>query len=119
CVAVCLHDAERRVGGINHFLLPNTAADSSTAGRYGPSAMYLLVERLRHLGAQVPRMTARIVGGSNMLSAFQGQSEHLGARNVEVARACLSEHGIRVIGEDVGGTSGRKLVFIPRDGRAG
>jgi chemotaxis protein CheD len=118
CVAVCLHDPVRQVGGMNHFLLPNASPDSTTASRYGPSAMKLLLDRAMALGARPHTLTARIIGGANVLAAFHVHHDHLGMRNVDVARACLAERGIRIVGEDIGGVHGRKLVFGPHDGRA-
>jgi chemotaxis protein CheD len=118
CVAVCLHDPEHGVGGMNHFLLPNASQDPATASRYGPSAMKLLLERAIALGARPHTLTARIIGGANVLAAFHDLHDHLGIRNGELARAYLGERGVRVVGEDIGGTHGRKLVFGPHDGRA-
>jgi chemotaxis protein CheD len=118
CVAVCLHDPVHGVGGMNHFLLPNDAPDAATASRYGPSAMKLVLDRVIALGARPNTLTARIIGGANVLAAFHDRHDHLGMRNVEVARTWLSDRGVRVVGEDIGGAHGRKLVFGPHDGRA-
>ena len=43
---------------------------------------------------------------------------HLGDKNIEVARIALAEANIRVVASDVGGTRGRKLIFHPHDGSA-
>ena len=43
CLAACLWQRERRVGGMNHFMLPEGSGDS---GRYGSSAMELLINAL-------------------------------------------------------------------------
>jgi chemotaxis protein CheD len=117
CVAVCLFDARIKVGGMNHFLLPDNTRDASAAGRHGESATLLLLERLFELGASVDTMTARIVGGANMLAALRS-TPTLGERNAAVANAVLQEHGVLVTSQDVGGNYGRKLVFSTRDGIA-
>ena len=49
CIAACLWDRERRVGGMNHFMLPEGSGDS---GRYGSFAMDLLIGELVNLGAE-------------------------------------------------------------------
>jgi len=115
CVAVCLFDARRRIGGMNHFLLPDHMDDGAAAGRYGPSATQQLLDRMFALGARAETMTARIVGGANVLSAFRVHPP-LGTRNAQVASEVLVAAGVLVTAQDVGGEHGRKLVFSPREG---
>ena len=38
CIAACLWDRDKRIGGMNHFMLPEGSGDS---GRYGSYAMEL------------------------------------------------------------------------------
>ena len=116
CVAVCLHDAKLRVGGLNHFLLPNKCGPGDVAGRYAPSAIEALIEQLLSCGALQTRLVAKVVGGASVLAAFGESKEHLGLKNVAAALETLASYGIPVIGTDTGGTRGRKLVFSPRDG---
>jgi chemotaxis protein CheD len=116
CVAVCLHDPRVRVGGLNHYLLPNQADSPEVASRYGPLAITQLVEGMLCHGAQVKRMTAQIFGGAAVLAAFSDERNHLGMRNARLARDMMADYGIPVTGSDVGGNRGRKLMFSPRDG---
>jgi chemotaxis protein CheD len=115
CVAVCLWDPEERVGGMNHFLLPEGAPHSP---RFGRSAVPLLIERLLELGARRSRLKAKLFGGACVLEAFRAGAQTLGVRNVEVARDRLRSEEIPVVGEDVGGDLGRKLVFDVQTGSA-
>ena len=113
CVSVCLWDPQARVGGINHFLLPDGAPPSP---RFGTSAMPLLVESVIEKGARRESLRARIVGGACVIDAMRSSPSHLGARNVEVARERLAQERIPVVAEDVGGDRGRKLVFEVQSG---
>jgi chemotaxis protein CheD len=118
CVAVCLHDATLRVGGLNHYLLPNPATTPELANRYGPDAIKHLLESMIGWGAQTKRMTAQIYGGAAVLAAFSDERNHLGMRNAHLARQLMAELGIPVTATDVGGNRGRKLTFSPREGTA-
>jgi chemotaxis protein CheD len=118
CVSVCLFDADFQVAGLNHFLLPHTPATSETSTRYGDVAMDVLVGRLLALGATRQRLVAKLFGGANVLHAFADDARHIGAANVELARALLARQNIPIGAEDVGGTRGRKLVFCAPDGAA-
>lgn len=117
CVAVCLHDPKIRVGGLNHFLLPMESPSEELVGRYAPTAISQLVELMQLQGAAVNRMVAHIIGGAAVLAAFgrPGQ-QHLGMRNVAIAREMMAQYRIPVASFDVGGTRGRKLQFVPRSG---
>jgi chemotaxis protein CheD len=114
CVAVCLWDPGTRVGGINHFLLPQ---GSPASPRFGDSAIGLLIDRLLELGADRRRLKGKVFGGACVLEAFR-DTPSLGARNVEVAEGRLADAGIPVIGRDVGGFLGRKVVFELGNGAA-
>ena len=115
CVAVCLWDAHAQVGGVNHFLLPNGAPASP---RFGDSAVPMLIERVLALGAHRGRLAAKVFGGACVLDAFRGDAAALGARNVQVAHATLRAAQIPVVGRDVGGDRGRRLMFDVRTGSA-
>jgi chemotaxis protein CheD len=115
CVAVCLWDEERAIGGVNHFLLPEGVPPSP---RFGESAIPLLIAGVLDLGACRSRLRAKVFGGACVLEAFRGDARPLGARNVLVARERLRAENIRIVGEDVGGELGRKLVFDVQTGSA-
>jgi chemotaxis protein CheD len=115
CVSVCLFDARQKIGGMNHFLLPDYCSDTAAASRYGPSATQQLLERMFALGARAETMTARLVGGANVLSALR-LVPSLGSRNAQAAAEVLTASGVLITAFDIGGTHGRKLVFSPREG---
>jgi chemotaxis protein CheD len=121
CVAVCLFDAGRGVGGINHYLLPHWAAGSEATARYGNVALRALLDRVTALGARRDALQAKVFGGACVLDAFRGTGHgavHLGERNTELALHFLADEAIQVSARDVGGSRGRKLIFRTDDGTA-
>jgi chemotaxis protein CheD len=114
CVAVCLWDEKRRIGGINHFMLPLSGGRTASP-RFGDVAMRKLLEDLRALGARVPFLQARVFGGSCMFAPMQSAS-HLGNKNVELALDFLSRNGVKVIEVETGGERGRKVTFRTDEG---
>jgi chemotaxis protein CheD len=121
CVSVCLYDGHRRVGGINHFMLPNWAGRGRASARFGNIAVESLIERMLAAGCSALDLEARMFGGSHLLRGSDDAAEPsltsaLGARNVEVARALLQAARIEILAEDVGGRFGRKLTFRSDDG---
>jgi chemotaxis protein CheD len=118
CVSVCLHDPAVRVGGANHFLLPDSGGAPPTP-RFGDDAMRELLARVLALGADRRRLTAKVFGGACVVEAFRGGVDgHLGTRNAAAALRFLEAERIPVLAEDTGGRRGRKLLFHTDDGTA-
>lgn len=114
CVAVCLVDATRGIGGMNHFLLPEGDKSAGVNVRYGTHAMELLINGMLKRGAQRDRLKAKVFGGAKMNNNLRD----IGTSNAEFARRFLNDEGIPIIGESLGGTSARRIRFWPTDGRA-
>lgn len=120
CVAVCLFDAQARVGGLNHFMLPNlqrsanSEVDALLAGDY---AMETLLNALLARGAKKPRIQAKAFGGGTIIETA-GQSLAIGQRNARFARDWLQREGIPVVASDFLGPWSHKLLFLPANGDA-
>ena len=107
CVAVCLYDMRKKIGGINHYMLPYWNGDGLASPKYGNIANEKLLERMLQLGATRQDMVAKIFGGANQLKT----SINVGERNIMVAREQMAAFGIRVIYENVGGNEGRRIKY--------
>jgi chemotaxis protein CheD len=116
CVAVCLYDVSRAVGGVNHFMLPGAAPAPSP--RYAKDAVEMLITQLVAMGARRSRLEAKLFGGAAVLMLGADPGRDIGGRNIEAGRAELAARHIPVVNEDVGGTRGRKLLFSTADGTA-
>ena len=115
CVSVCLYDPACAVGGLNHFMLPGDSPNVSP--RYARHAMDLLLQQLIAFGAKRSRLEATLFGGASVLKSNESAVD-LGLRNIEAARARLAHEQIPVTAEDVGGTRGRRLIYVTSDGSA-
>jgi chemotaxis protein CheD len=117
CVAVCLHDPESAVGGMNHFMLPTQppgpAEDPYRAARYGVGAMELLINHVLHLGAQRQRLVAKVFGAGRVMDGVGD----VGQRNATFIRDFLRMEHIPRLAEDLGGTLPRKVYFFPATGQ--
>lgn len=119
CVAIMLHDPGVPAGAMAHVLLPSRslARDHSNPAKFPETAVPLLVERLRALGATPGRLVAKLAGGASMFSQLlQPGTIQMGERNVVASRAALRAAGIPVVREAVGGTLGRSVRFDVRSG---
>jgi chemotaxis protein CheD len=120
CVAILLYDAEARVGGMAHILLPTPALSrkDGNPAKFPQSAVPRLLELMGAEGAVVRRITARLAGGASMFSALAPPGTiQMGERNLVAARQVLNSHGIPLVGEAVGGDFGRTVRLRVCDGR--
>jgi chemotaxis protein CheD len=119
CVAIALHDAESRVGGLAHVLLPHAALASrpSRPGKFPATAVPAMLARMRELGAN-GEISARLIGGASMFGGLlPSGAVGLGVRNVKAARQACVEHALPVVAEAVGGTMGRSVFFDVATGK--
>jgi chemotaxis protein CheD len=120
CVAILLHDADARIGGLAHVLLPSPALSRPDANpaKFPQSAVPHLIELMVADGAQPRRISARLAGGASMFAALSPPGTvQMGERNLAAARQVLRQHGVPVVGEAVGGDFGRTVKLSVRDGR--
>ncbi|MGZ3742427.1 MAG: chemotaxis protein CheB [Pseudobdellovibrionaceae bacterium] len=108
CVAVALYDPVTRIGGLNHFLLPECGLQDVGNPRYGNVAIEMLIEEMLRLGADLERLQAKVYGGGNVI-AVSMQGESIGYRNIEVAEQLLKKNSIPILERKVGGEFGRTL----------
>jgi len=116
CVSACLTDPVVRIGGMNHFMLPERAGNSSLLSepaRYGAHAMEMLINNLLSMGAQRNRLQAKVFGAGRVLP---GMSD-VGARNAQFALEYLERERIPVKAHDVGGGNARKVYMFVETGR--
>jgi chemotaxis protein CheD len=116
CVAACMTDPVAKVGGMNHFLLPDVgrAATSSGGLTVGVHLMELLVNGLMQRGARRERLHVKLFGGAKM---FGGLTD-IGGRNADFAEEFVRKEGFRYLGGSLRGTNGRRIQFWPTTGRA-
>ena len=112
CVAACLHDPVRGIGGMNHFLLPDGEARGDI--RHASAAMEQLVNSLLKRGALRARLEAKLFGGARMMAGLPD----IGRRNGEAAVAFLHSEGIALRAQSLGGSAARRVRFWPALGKA-
>jgi chemotaxis protein CheD len=115
CIAACIWDRERRIGGMNHFMLPD-GGGAQDSGRYGSFAMELLIGELVKRGATRSTMEAKVFGGGAVISGMN--TINVGERNTAFVMDYLRTERITVVSKDVMDIYPRKVCFLPASGKA-
>jgi len=109
CIGLTLYHPRLKAGAMTHIVLPDSAGRSGAPGKFADTAIPEMLKLLSRLGAPACALIAKFAGGANMF-ATSGPLQ-IGDANVEAVTQVLKAAGIRVAGQDVGGTVGRRIVF--------
>lgn len=113
CIGICLYDSIHRCGGLAHIMLPHSSLGplEPLPSKYADTAVIALKNGIKELTGRENRLSAKIAGGANMFANTSANGLDIGAKNIKAVRAILEEHRIRLVGEDVGGSHGRRINF--------
>jgi chemotaxis protein CheD len=119
CIGLAVHDAKAAVGGLLHFMLPDSsihpARGMENPYMFADTGIPLLLKEAYQRGAQKRRLTVYAVGGAQMLDQ-EGVFE-IGKRNYLAMRRILWKAGILLHSEAIGGVASRTVRLEIGTGR--
>lgn len=111
CIGLCLWDPVAHVGGMLHYMLPESQLSPEKA-RSNP-AMFCdtgvpkLFRAAYELGAVKSRLVIKVAGGSQLLD--DNGTFNIGKRNYLALRKIFWKNGVMINAENVGGSISRTL----------
>ena len=114
CVGVCAYDAQARVAGMAHVVLPDSAQSlGGGGGKFADTAIVLLLDAMRREGACPSRIVMALAGGAQLFAGSGiGRGLDIGPRNAAAIQAELQRLKLCVAAADLGGTTGRSLHLL-------
>ena len=120
CLGIAIHDPVAKVGGILHFMLPESNLDPDKAKSnpfmFCDTGLPSLFKSAYALGAKKQRTKVIVVGGAQILD--QEGFFNIGKRNYMAARKIFWANNVMIDYEDVGGMVNRTLKLGVKDGNA-
>lgn len=117
CISVCVYDLAKKVGGMNHFMLPKGSDGSLELSgepfRFGDIAMEQLINDVIKAGGDRFRLKFKAFGGGQIIK----QMTSIGTKNIEFLNKFMTLEGFTLTSEDMGGRHPRKVRFDPMTGR--
>lgn len=107
CVALCLWDSRRRLGGMNHYLLPGKAEDASENPSMGHYANQALLYEIIRCGSSLQALQGAIVGGGQLYP--ENDIFSIGENNIIAAEFILEKYRIPLVFKRTGGNFSRSL----------
>ena len=112
CIGLTLYDPVTRVGGLVHYMLPDSKAvsNNSNIAKFADTGIDELLKRVIRAGANRNCLVAKIAGGAKMFEV-SGVSNvgNIGERNAIAAKQKLKQLRIRLVAEDTGLNYGRTV----------
>jgi chemotaxis protein CheD len=119
CIAACIRDPATGIGGMNHFMLPESETGLSSVDPFGAAtlfgnfAMEMLVNSVLGMGCPRGRLEIKLFGGAN----FPQDLAMSGTRNTDFVMRYLSNESLMVALADLGGSRARRIHYHPGTGR--
>jgi chemotaxis protein CheD len=117
CVTACIRDPLAGVGGMNHFMLPESGGigwdTTSDSMRYGNVAMERLINEILARGGARQRLEVKVFGGGNVMNGMT----NIGDRNAEFVEQYLATEGLRIAAHHLRGNLPRRVHYFPLTGR--
>ena len=119
CIAVAIYDPIVRIGGMLHFMLPDSELDPEKAQNnpfmFADTGIPGLFKATYRLGAKKNRMQVVVVGGAQVGTG--SDFFNIGKRNGIAVRKIFWKNNVMVNYQSVGGTHNRTLRLDVDDGR--
>ena len=122
CIAACIRDRVTGIGGMNHFMLPETTEQKLSAGeeavvgnatRYGNYAMEHLINMILANGGKRKNLEVKVFGGGKIIPT----AGDVGQRNIEFVLEYIDTEALRLVSQDLGDIYPRKVIFFPKTGK--
>lgn len=111
CIGVTVWDPVAKVGGMLHYMLPDSSLDKEKAlskpFMFADTGVPRLFKETYKYGAVKGRLVVNVVGGSQIMDS--SGVFNIGKRNYTVLRKMFWKNKILIAKEDVGGVSNRTV----------
>jgi chemotaxis protein CheD len=113
CLGISVWDPVVHAGGLLHIMLPDSSIDAAKAA--AKPAMFVdtgvpaLFRACYQFGAVKQRMIIAVAGGAQIMD--EGGYFNIGRRNYEALKGLLTQHGLRISAEQVGGVVNRTMYM--------
>jgi chemotaxis protein CheD len=111
CISVAVYDPSIKVGGLLHFMLPESSLDTDRArtnpAMFADTGITLLFKSCYALGAEKKRMTVKVAGGASILD--DRNYFRIGQKNITAMRKIFWRNNVMIDGEDTGKNCNRTV----------
>lgn len=111
CIGVAIYDPITRVGGLLHYMLPDSALDERKAkenpAMFADTGIPSLFKACYTLGAEKKRMIVKVAGGASILD--DTNFFRIGQKNIMAMRKIFWKNNVMINAEDTGANHNRTV----------
>ena len=119
CIGVAIYDPLAKVGGLLHFMLPDSALDAGkareNAAMFADTGIPLLFKSCYAIGGEKKRMIVKVAGGASILD--DGNYFRIGQKNITALRKIFWRNNVLIDAEDTGRNCNRTVRLGLNNGR--
>jgi len=119
CIAVAIYDPLVKVGGLLHYMLPDSALDLKKAeaqpGMFADTGVPLLFKSCYRLRAEKKRMVVKVAGGASILD--DTNFFRIGQKNITALRKIFWKNNVMIEAEDTGSNYNRTVRLDLSNGK--
>lgn len=119
CIGVAVFDPKVKVGGLLHFMLPDSSLDANKAkampGMFADTGIIALFKACYAYGAEKKRMRVRVAGGAHILDDIN--YFRIGQKNIMALRKIFWRNDVLIDGEETGENFNRTVRLELSNGR--
>ena len=118
CIGIAIYDEVARIGGLLHFMLPESSLDPEKARKnpfmFADTGIPTLFKSAYKLGAKKQRMRVIVAGGAQVLD--QSGFFNIGKRNDMAVRKMFHKNNVIIDYRDIGGNVNRTIKLAVENG---
>ncbi len=115
CIALTLYHPRSGIGALAHIVLPKSLDRNGKPGKFVDTAVPHMLDTLAKKGADTAGLVAKIFGGASMFGPRR--PIQIGDENMQAVTELLKQLSIRIAGEHLGGSKGRRITFDCQTGQ--
>jgi chemotaxis protein CheD len=119
CIGITVYDPKAKVGGLLHFMLPDSTLDANKAkampAMFADTGITLLFKSCYAIGAEKKRMIVKVAGGASILD--DTNYFRIGQKNITAMRKIFWRNNVLIDGEDTGDHFNRTVKLELSNGR--
>lgn len=119
CISVAIYDPKVKVGGLLHFMLPDSTLDANKAkekaAMFADTGIPLLFKSCYAIGAEKKRIIVKVAGGASILD--DGNYFRIGQKNITAMRKIFWHNNVLIDAEDTGRNCNRTVRLELASGR--
>lgn len=119
CIAVAIYDPQAKVGGLLHYMLPDSNLDLRKAeaqpGMFADTGVPLLFKSCYRLGAEKKRIIVKVAGGASILD--DTNFFRIGQKNITALRKIFWKNNVMIEAEDTGSNYNRTVRLDLSNGK--